>query len=286
MSFISTMSLAYDETVYQAQTKLKQLGYDPGKADGIFGEKTRSALAQFQQDERLEATGLLDNVTRDKLGLPISKTVSELEQSLEKNPNNYMEIVPQIEKAIISRITTGKKTQFLLSDIKPKAHNYEGVWFVEGTRIIDETVSFDMAGTRWMLTKHGPSTMQQYIQYAEKTVKEFTGSLTIHVSSEYGAILEYKGDNYPPFINNSSGGVGVFIGDKLNKKVATYSMLPMGDGSIHRFKEKVNLFGYTFNGEGDEKSRLTFVLTKNGYLYVRGKGKIILKDGQEVKLGY
>ena len=137
-----------------------------------------------------------------------------------------------------------------------------------------------------MLIKSGPSSMEQYIQYDKKTVKKFVGSLTIQDSSEYGVLIEFNGDNYPPFITNSSGGVGVFIGDHLNKKIATHSMLPMGEGSVHRFKGEIKLFGHTFNGEGDERNRLTFVLTKDGYIYVRGKGKIVLRNGKEVKLGY
>ncbi len=65
------------------------------------------------------------------------------------------------------------------------------------------------------------------------------------------------------------------------------SQLPMGDSSIHRFSGKIKEFGYAFIGEGDKLNRLTFCLIRDkGYVYLRGKGKVILPNGQEVKLGY
>ncbi|MGD9538137.1 MAG: peptidoglycan-binding protein [Alphaproteobacteria bacterium] len=42
-----------------AQQALRELGYDPGPLDGIEGERTRAALAAFQEDTGLEATGEL-----------------------------------------------------------------------------------------------------------------------------------------------------------------------------------------------------------------------------------
>jgi N-acetylmuramoyl-L-alanine amidase len=50
-----------------AQGRLKNLGYDPGPADGKYGPRTRAALAIFQSDEGLEVTGEIDDPTLDKL---------------------------------------------------------------------------------------------------------------------------------------------------------------------------------------------------------------------------
>lgn len=42
-----------------------------------------------------------------------------------------------------------------------------------------------------------------------------------------------------------------------------------------------------FESEDDEFSRLTFALIDQiGYVYLRGKGKVLSKDGKEIKLGY
>ena len=60
---------SYDLTVHQMQQKLKVLGYDPGEPDGVWGEKTRIALREFQADYGLPTTGKLDALTKKKLYL-------------------------------------------------------------------------------------------------------------------------------------------------------------------------------------------------------------------------
>jgi peptidoglycan hydrolase-like protein with peptidoglycan-binding domain len=55
------------DTVRQIQSGLSRLGYDPGPADGRVGPRTRSAIRQYQQDNKLlvdgEPTGpLLDHI--------------------------------------------------------------------------------------------------------------------------------------------------------------------------------------------------------------------------------
>lgn len=49
------------------QGRLKNLGYDPGPADGKYGPRTRAALAIFQSDEDLDVTGEIDDATLAKL---------------------------------------------------------------------------------------------------------------------------------------------------------------------------------------------------------------------------
>jgi hypothetical protein len=64
---------------------------------------------------------------------------------------------------------------------------------------------------------------------------------------------------------------------------------PWGAGSVHRFDGRVEMDGidHVFIGEGDKPDRLSFGLTKNvGYVYLRGKGRVISSNGKEVKLGY
>ena len=58
---------AMDPTVYRAQEQLMQLGYDPGKPDGIYGKRTRLALLIFQRKHGLIQTGKLDSQTLDTL---------------------------------------------------------------------------------------------------------------------------------------------------------------------------------------------------------------------------
>jgi len=49
------------------QGRLKNLGYDPGPADGKLGPRTRAALAVFQSDNDLDITGEADDATLAKL---------------------------------------------------------------------------------------------------------------------------------------------------------------------------------------------------------------------------
>ena len=56
-----------DETMYQVQKKLVELGYSPGSPDGVSGPRTVRAIKAFQTDNKLPATGSLDDATLKKL---------------------------------------------------------------------------------------------------------------------------------------------------------------------------------------------------------------------------
>lgn len=60
-------ALSFDKDLFDAQKKLEELGYDPGKPDGIRGKKTINAIKLFQEEIGLPATGRLDPRTKDKL---------------------------------------------------------------------------------------------------------------------------------------------------------------------------------------------------------------------------
>ena len=69
---IPTVS-AYDQEIYQAQKALKELGYTPGKVDGLWGKATERAIERFQRESRLPLTGRLDGETKKRLGLAPAK---------------------------------------------------------------------------------------------------------------------------------------------------------------------------------------------------------------------
>ncbi|HVK70297.1 MAG TPA: peptidoglycan-binding protein [Polyangium sp.] len=58
---------AADGGISGAQGRLSNLGYNPGPVDGVLGRRTRTALALFQHDEKLDVTGKLDDTTKKKL---------------------------------------------------------------------------------------------------------------------------------------------------------------------------------------------------------------------------
>ena len=56
-------------TLYRAQVRLAELGYDPGPLDGAFGPMTSRAIRNYQLENGLPVTGRLDNRTRASLGV-------------------------------------------------------------------------------------------------------------------------------------------------------------------------------------------------------------------------
>lgn len=60
------------QIVRRVQTALTVRGYDPGGLDGLLGDKTRTALRQYQAASSLPQSGYLDLATLDGLGVTIA----------------------------------------------------------------------------------------------------------------------------------------------------------------------------------------------------------------------
>jgi len=75
----------FDQSIYQVQEKLKQLGYDPGRADGILGKKTRTAIRHFQRDNGLPETGKPDEQTKARLSILKPDSQSSLIEAVKTN---------------------------------------------------------------------------------------------------------------------------------------------------------------------------------------------------------
>ena len=58
-----------DQVIYNVQRALKDLGYYAGPLTGSYSGATRAAIAAFQQDNDLDATGAIDEPTVEALGL-------------------------------------------------------------------------------------------------------------------------------------------------------------------------------------------------------------------------
>jgi hypothetical protein len=58
-----------DSTVASVQDQLTRLGYSPGGVDGVLGPQTRDAIADFQNDRGMPATGQIDGSLMRALGL-------------------------------------------------------------------------------------------------------------------------------------------------------------------------------------------------------------------------
>jgi hypothetical protein len=57
------------QVVANVQSALQQQGYYQGEIDGILGEQTRAALAEYQSAQGLEPTGTVDEPTLETLGM-------------------------------------------------------------------------------------------------------------------------------------------------------------------------------------------------------------------------
>jgi peptidoglycan hydrolase-like protein with peptidoglycan-binding domain len=55
------------DTATGVQARLNQLGYPAGAVDGDIGDKTTGAVKLFQEESGIDATGKLDNETRQAL---------------------------------------------------------------------------------------------------------------------------------------------------------------------------------------------------------------------------
>lgn len=55
--------------VRKVQERLRDMGYDPGPADGIMGAKTRNSLVSYQMHHGLPVDGTLNGPTLRSLGI-------------------------------------------------------------------------------------------------------------------------------------------------------------------------------------------------------------------------
>ena len=87
----------FDEEHWEdIQFALTELGYAPGKIDGIFGPKTRGAVSEFEDDYKmwgLVADGYWDDMTRDVL-----EKVWEAHKGGEKLAKRPVVLKPDFEK--------------------------------------------------------------------------------------------------------------------------------------------------------------------------------------------
>lgn len=78
------------DTVKTVQTKLIKWGYLTGKADGVFGAKTKAAVIKFQRKNGLAADGVIGTRTAQALGISLSQSTSTSSQSTSSTDLNLL----------------------------------------------------------------------------------------------------------------------------------------------------------------------------------------------------
>ena len=125
IGFSFAAAASYNQETYQAQKLLKELGYNPGKLDGLWGKATQMAVERFQRDSGLPVTGRLDEETKARLeirhserGIKVSPQVKEPRIALVignsayrssplRNPVNDAEAIAEILKECGFEVTVG-----------------------------------------------------------------------------------------------------------------------------------------------------------------------------------
>jgi hypothetical protein len=67
LGHLNPLADTHDTGVSGAQGRLNNLGYGAGACDGVLGPRTKAALRLFQEDQKIDATGELDDATKKKL---------------------------------------------------------------------------------------------------------------------------------------------------------------------------------------------------------------------------
>ena len=73
-----------DQAVSSAERMLEVLGYSPGTVDNVFDDNTSEAVKQFQENNNLEATGILSGETTFTLLDELSSFIKENDPQLLK----------------------------------------------------------------------------------------------------------------------------------------------------------------------------------------------------------
>lgn len=143
---------------------------------------------------------------------------------------------------------------------------------VKAEELLIDEIKNKGAGTRYVIEEFEaePNTPSSKTTFQRKIITDAEGKTVILPGVEF--ITEFPNDQFP-----------LSLDLPVQPKI-------FGDGSIHRFNGEISMNRGKYQaivGEGDRLNRLTFGLFKEvGYVYVRGKGKLLLKDGSEIKLGY
>jgi len=94
-----------DTTVLAIQRRLNELGYSAGTPDGLFGNKTRSAIQTFQRDNGIAVTGTADQALLSRLKQAPQRSKIGSNESVGTSPQS----LPSAPEVQLPRTLSGGK---------------------------------------------------------------------------------------------------------------------------------------------------------------------------------
>lgn len=110
------------EGVLALQQRLKELGYYAGEQNGVFGPDTTAALTQFQRDNGLLASGILDRITHQVLFSQAARPYAPKREeaadgmgimALNAQPPQYPMLIPMPDAFNTNEYNAFRENQFL-----------------------------------------------------------------------------------------------------------------------------------------------------------------------------
>lgn len=85
---------SYDNNVYQAEKILRAAGYYTGNPDRLLDKDTETAVRSYQAAQKLPVTGVIDDVTREKM----NKTLDDLRTKNDPQYTEALELLNSLSK--------------------------------------------------------------------------------------------------------------------------------------------------------------------------------------------
>ncbi len=117
------------EQVSSIQSRLNELGYSAGTVDGIFGEGTMSAIKQFQTDNNIETTGVIDEETYEALFEEVK------EENLNENSEESSSGSIDVQQKFMDDLLFALKARKIQGDIAFLSHDDVATAFREVVEI-------------------------------------------------------------------------------------------------------------------------------------------------------
>jgi len=124
------------QDVILIQQQLNELGYTPGKADGIMGKHTSMALKNFQRDYNLVETGKPNLETTRMLEKKLNKTSSPVNYE-QSSPAKRQEVSQIKEEIVLAKTDDNQSSRRILVPGGLNNYNLDKLWKTAINKCVD-----------------------------------------------------------------------------------------------------------------------------------------------------